>query len=144
MVDDWTFPDKLPAFKPSTDVLRKVFKHTISLVTYAQYKRGHIVEKKEAPWLPHFALMFSGVIQDLRLAGKLSFKLAFEIWFHLWKQNPMFQGIGSHSDKKNFRKMVKAMMPFINGEKRLVAKESEIGEHYLEVQNVEERDEVDA
>jgi len=122
-MNDWDFPERLPAFKPKPNSsLAKVFKDSIALAAYAQYKRKHIVEKNENLWLPHFALLYAKIIRDLRAAGSLSFNLAFAVWWQLWRMNPMYLAMGYHSDRKNFEEMIAAIMPFINGKKKLVLK----------------------
>ena len=119
-MSDWDFPEKLSAFKPKRNSrLAKVFNDSIALAVYAQYKRKHVVEKNENLWLPHFALLFSKIIRDLRCAGSLSFALVFEVWKQLWRMNPMYLVMGFHHKAENFTEMMAAIMPFINGEKNL-------------------------
>lgn len=119
-MSEWKFPERLPAFKPKENsALDRVFKDQIALVTYAQYKRKHIVEKNENLWLPHFALLFSKIVKSLRAAGSLSFELAFAVWWHLWRMNPMYLSMGYHTNSDNFKEMIAAIMPYINGELKL-------------------------
>jgi len=127
---EWIFPEKLPTFKPEKQILKKVFHDSVALAAYAQYKRKHIVEKNENLWLPHFALLFSKVVKDLRAAGTLSFTVAFEVWWQLWRMNPMYLTMGYHAQRENFEDMVAAIMPYINGQKKLEFVEDE-GEFFV-------------
>jgi len=122
-MSEWAFPEKLLSFKPEEgSKLEEVFKDSIALAVYAQYKRKHIVEKNENSWLPHFALLYAKIVRDLRAAGSLSFELAFAVWWQLWRMNPMYLATSYHHTRESFEEMIAAIMPFINGEKKLVLK----------------------
>lgn len=116
----WAFPEKLPCFDPKgKGELEKVFQDPVALVAYAQYKRHHIVEYNENLWLPSFSLRFSRIVKKLQVAGSLSLDLVVSVWMQLWRGNPMYMNFLHLWEPEIWTAILKPILPFINGEKKL-------------------------
>lgn len=125
-MSDWSFPQKLETFNPKRTPFETVFKNQIALVAYAQYRRRHIVSKRENEWLPHFAIQFANAIKVKASYNKISdgiravsLEEAVEIWLEWWLNNPRGHMACDEYDKRKWVEIIEPIMPYINGEWQL-------------------------
>jgi hypothetical protein len=124
---EWIFPDELQCFNPDGTKFEEIFKDSVALIAYAQYRRKHIVSKEENEWLPRFAKIFSVEIQALKdkhskntlgFTDRVNLEDVVKIWDKWWCENP--RGFASDETAEKWRAMLEPILPFLNGEKTLI------------------------
>jgi len=139
-LSEWDFPPKLETFNPKGTMFEQVFKNSVALIAYAQYRRKHIVSAEVNKFLPIFAINFAHAVSMEREKKKLEKRTdrltaeeTADIWLDWWSELYPFPAQMMAKDERTKEKwvaMLNPIMSFINGIKTLEVVE-ENNEYYL-------------
>lgn len=110
-MSEWDFPKRQQTFHPDGTKFEQVFQDPVALIAYAQYRRKHLVSKRENEWLPYFALEFSRLVRKVD-RRQISFEMVVKSWEKMWLEHPMTPAVST----TNWAVVIEPIMPFIRGD----------------------------